>query len=84
MCQVCVDIGVLTQETYDRIEAFVEEWPDSIVLDDCNLGDGHIQFCLDRLDSYRAEDYSIEHTEEELAATRAFLEGLLTIPEDER
>lgn len=90
MCQTCVDIGVLEQETFDRIEAFLEEWPDAaygpghIVLDDCNLGDGHIQFCLDKLDTYRARDYSTEHTAEELAATREFLEWLLTIPEDDR
>ena len=51
MCQFCVDDGKLSQETYDRIEVFVEEWPDSaygpghIVLGDCNLLDGDLDWC---------------------------------------
>ena len=90
MCEWCVTGGRLSKETYDKIEAFVEEWPDSsygpghIVLDDDNVLDGNIQFCLDKLDAYDPKDYSCEHTVEELAATRVFLLELMAIPEDDR
>ena len=90
MCLGCVEDGKLSRETYDKLEAFTEKWPDSsygpghIVLDDCNLCDGHIQFCLDKLDAYDPSDYSCEHTEGELAATRTFLVELLSISEDDR
>jgi len=52
MCQACVDEGRLSQATFDKIEGFLEKWPcaDSgpahIVLDDDNLLDGHIKWCI--------------------------------------
>jgi hypothetical protein len=81
---------MLSQETYDKIDAFLEEWPDAafgpghITLDDCNVCDGHIRFCLEALGDYDPKDYSTEHTAEELEATRAFLMDLLAVPEEIR
>lgn len=52
MCQGCVDKGDLTQETYDKIEAFVDEHsqaafgPAHSVVDDDNVDDGSIYYCL--------------------------------------
>ena len=52
MCQGCVDDGKLTQETFDKIEAFLDkyEWashgPAHITLDDDNVGDHNLQFCI--------------------------------------
>ncbi|RPJ40144.1 MAG: hypothetical protein EHM35_00635 [Planctomycetaceae bacterium] len=52
MCQACVDEGRLSQATFDKIGAFLEKWPHAaygpahIVLDDDNLLDGHITWCL--------------------------------------
>jgi hypothetical protein len=52
MCQTCVDNGHLAQQTHDRIEAFLEQYPDAehgpahIVLGDDNVEDGHIEWCL--------------------------------------
>ena len=52
MCQTCVDEGRLSQETYDKIEAFCEKWssaefgPAHIVLSDCNVDDYFVAFCL--------------------------------------
>ena len=51
MCLGCVEDGKLCMETYDKIGAFNEKWPDSscgpahIVLDDLNLLDGHLGWC---------------------------------------
>lgn len=52
MCQSCVDEGALSQETYDKIEAFLDEYPSAefgpahIVLSDDNVDDGSIKWCL--------------------------------------
>jgi hypothetical protein len=52
MCQVCVDNNYPSQETYDKIEAFLEIYPMAafgpahIVLDDVNVGDNSIRWCL--------------------------------------
>jgi hypothetical protein len=52
MCQNCVNSGVLSQETYDKIEQFLKvhpsaEWgPAHIVLSDDNILDAHIKWCL--------------------------------------
>lgn len=52
MCQTCVDDGALSQKTYDEITGFIEKYPDAefgpahIVLGDCNVGDGHLKWCL--------------------------------------
>jgi len=90
MCEGCVEAGYLSQETYDKIEAFVEEWPGCefgpahIVLDDCNILDDDIDFCLDRIENYDRAEYNCDYPPEELAATRAFLLELMAIPEDDR
>jgi hypothetical protein len=90
MCWGCVEDGLLTEETYNKLGAFVEKWPGSefgpahIVLDDCNILDGHIQFCLDKIDNYDPDDYLGGYSEEELLATRVFLVELMEIPEDDR
>jgi hypothetical protein len=79
-----------SDETIDKIDAFLDQWPDSewgpahIVLSDENVEDSDIQFCLAGIDNYRPGDCSKEFPTEELAATKAFLESLLLIPEDER
>lgn len=52
MCQGCVNSGVLSQETYDKIECFLESYPNAefgpahIVLSDDNVLDAHIKWCL--------------------------------------
>lgn len=59
MCQDCIDNGMVSQAVYDSIEAFCERWagkpylfpgpgygPAHIVLDDLNLGDENIKWCL--------------------------------------
>jgi hypothetical protein len=51
MCQGCVDQGSLSQATFDRIEAFLAEWPSAewgpahIVLSDDNVDDGNLTSC---------------------------------------
>ena len=73
-----------------KLDEFVGNWPEAaygpahIVVDDYNVGDEHVWFCLDRLESYDPKDYASEHTPEELAATKKLLEWLLTVPESER
>ena len=52
MCQGCIDDGALSQETYDKIEAFLEVYPQAswgpahLVLDDDNVDDYNIKWCL--------------------------------------
>lgn len=52
MCQTCVDEGRLSQATFDMIEDFVYQYPDSefgpahIVLGDDNVEDSHLTWCL--------------------------------------
>lgn len=52
MCQGCVDKGYLTQQTYDALEVFCDEWPDAeygpahVVLGDSNVDDGCVKTCL--------------------------------------
>ena len=52
MCQACIDNGALSQETYNKIEQFLESYPDAefgpahVVLSDDNVGDVHIKWCL--------------------------------------
>jgi len=52
MCQTCVDDGLLSQATYDKLEAFADKYPDSrwgpahIVIEDANVNDHHIKWCL--------------------------------------
>jgi hypothetical protein len=73
-----------------RIDDFNERWPEApygpahIVLDDYNVLDGHVWFCLDRLERYDPADYPSEHTQEERKATKELLEWLLRVPEEER
>lgn len=82
MCQGCVDRGELSQETFDKISAFLGVWPNAefgpahIVLGDDNIEDENIQWCLDNWETYKRD-----HPEDELNATRVFLHELLQIPE---
>lgn len=52
MCLACVDEGLLSLETFNKIDAFTDEWPESeygpahIVLSDDNLADGHLDWCI--------------------------------------
>ena len=87
MCQDCVEDGVLSQETFDKIEHFIELWPDSefgpghVALSDCNVRDVDINGCLSDETWARMSD---GHAHDELEATRAFLQSLLLTPENER
>jgi hypothetical protein len=71
--------------------------PAHIVLSDCNVADSHIQWCIGLIDAVltgvaRTEDLKLlesvewhnDHDPEELRLTRAFLEELLAIPENDR
>jgi hypothetical protein len=72
MCQGCVDEGRLSQEVYDKIEAFLEKYPDAeygpahIVLADDNLLDGHILWCigLAKAAIYRDPKYLVDPDED--------------------
>lgn len=74
MCQGCIDEGALSQQTYDLIEAFILQYPDSsfgpahIVISDCNVFDEHIKWSLgltkaalsrDAKDLYKPEDIQL-------------------------
>ena len=84
------DVGWLAPLVSDRIDEFTEKWwnaafgPAHIVLDDYNVRDEDIAFCLGKLDNYNPDDYGQEHSPEELAATRELLQWLMAIPEDKR
>ena len=84
------EIEWLAPAISERLDEFNEQWfnaafgPAHIVVDDYNVLDGNIRFCLDKLDNYDPEDYAQEHPPEELKATRELLEWLLTIPEYKR
>ena len=87
-------IGDMTQSVEEQIEAFLEKFPEEeygcghIVLSDKNLGDGAIQFCINRGKQFLAGEPKIvadfDYSPEGTAATIAFLEALLAIPEEER
>src|SRR5688572_26663473 len=85
------------------LREFVEKWPNSpwgpfhIVIDDYNLGDYHINWCIqlteaflggedefDGLDPGYFAEVRKNHSEEELVASIALARELLKIPEDER
>ena len=52
MCQACVEDATITAWLYGDVEEFAIRYPDSrwdgchIVIDDCNVKDSHIMFCL--------------------------------------
>lgn len=54
MCQGCVDIGLLTQETLNFTEAFSALFPEAefgpahIVIGDDNVDDYNVDYCLER------------------------------------
>ena len=85
MCQGCVDEGLLSQSTYDKIETFLDKYPDAefgpahIVLSDCNLEDEYIKYCLKDIEKGMAVA-----TTSELQATKIFLLELLAVPESQR
>jgi hypothetical protein len=78
---------VCSKETWDKIQAFTTAFPGAsygpahIVLDDNNLMDGHIQFCLDECRKWLENG---EGDEWEIQSTIKFLEELLKVPEDIR
>ena len=97
MCQTYVDEGRLSQETFDKIEAFCDRWgsaefgPAHILLSDCNVFDYDIHYCLKQTELVKQGDerwvgspWSKRREPGELEATIAFLNELLQIPEDIR
>jgi len=87
----------LSQETYDNILAFCENWhaaefgPGHILLSDCNVDDDDIQFCLKNARDaliptayYLDSPWYEDREPREIEATIAFLEELLEVPEDIR
>lgn len=75
---------------YEQIQAFLKEWPDAewgpahVILSDYNLDNGFINGGIRDVDAWENSTGGIQHSDEELKATKAFLEKLLEIPEDER
>ena len=86
MCQACVNNGDLTQKTLDKINTFLNEWPNAefgpghIVFSDSNILDEHIDFCLEEAEKERINS----EEDEELFATINFLNELRLVPEKER
>jgi hypothetical protein len=74
----------------EEIDRFTERWvaaqfgPAHIVLADYNVDDDNIEHCLACIDQYDPGDYGQLHDPEELEATKAFLQYLRSIPEEER
>ena len=83
MCEQCD-----SSECRDLIEGFLKLYPEAafgpghVVLDDYNLEDRHIEWCLETPGLWTAAREG--HSDEELVATRAFLELLKLIPESMR
>ncbi len=67
MCQNCVDNGFLKQSTFDKIEAFLEKYPNA------EFGPAHVVLSDDNMEDYFIED-AISYVR------RALLEG--PYPED--
>jgi hypothetical protein len=78
---------VCSKETLGKIDAFTEAFlnaafgPAHIVLDDINVDDESIQFCLDLCRRWIANKRG---DKAEIEATIKFLEELLKVPEDIR
>lgn len=76
------------EETQDKIDAFVRQWPGSdygpahIALGDINIDDECLNLCLEWVQGEL--DGTSERSRDELLATKAFLQELLAIPEDDR
>lgn len=91
MCQSCVDSGEITQKVHDAIDAFSEVWPDSnygpahIVINDMNVEDEHINWCLENWDKHIPQDLDerLERSDE-FRMTKLFLKYLLTWPIEDR
>lgn len=89
MCQTCVDEGYLSQETYDKIQGFLGEYPSAefgpthIALGDCNVDDDNILYCLAEARKALADPEN-ERPKGTLEAAIGFLEELLEIPEEIR
>lgn len=90
MCSGCVRNGYVSQDVYDKIEAFLVRWPEAesghahavLALD--NVEDDDIEGCLEALDDPTNLDLDCEPESGQTDAIRAFLKELLTIPETER
>jgi hypothetical protein len=73
MCQGCVDDGCLSQETYDKIEAFLEKYPQAswgpahVVLEDDNTDDYNIKWSLGLAKAALSHDSNdLFHPEEDI------------------
>ena len=93
-------------ETQAKIDAFLKKWPRArfgpghLVLEDLNIEDQHIEFCLNLARAVlnpeppspgmavegilHVHRWYEKHTTQEIQETIAFLEELLAIPENER
>jgi hypothetical protein len=97
------DDDLVSPETRAKIKEFEKKWPWAwggpahIVLDDFNLDDGYIEWCIELINGVLTRqgtdetlayleklEWYAEHSVEELTDTKAFLQQLLEIPEDKR
>ncbi|KKM76864.1 hypothetical protein LCGC14_1375780 [marine sediment metagenome] len=76
MCQSCVNEGYLSQEVFDKVQVFLDQYPTArfgpghIVLADCNVERHHIEWCLEQTEFKQA------CRDETLQATKRFLQEL--------
>ena len=90
VCQGCVNQGLITQKALDACDDFARRWPRAaygpahIVIDDNNVDDGSLNWCLDNWDKYAGDEKERVERTAEYEATKAFLRELLTWPESER
>lgn len=88
MCQGCIDKGRVTAKVADAILAFEALWPRSAygpahnVIDDWNVEDHNIQWCLDNWNSFI--EINDPERQEEYDETWAFLKSLLLWPVEDR
>lgn len=90
MCQGCVDSGRITQRALDACEALLllhpsaSSGPAHIVVEDNNVDDESIRWCLDHWDESVADCDTPELRYLEFRETRDLLLTLLSWPESER
>ena len=86
MCQTCVDEGYLSQETFDKIEAFLTTWPGAefgpahVVLGDDNVEDHFIEYCLGYARAALYHDASIDLANSVKFQKEMMFLGLWTMP----